>query len=96
MSLLVHRCTRCQHPDVWGFSYHGECSYGGCRTCSHGRCTPDPEPVVLLTRHAATGEPNDVLVTPGGRWKTGGNGIKTCDCGRCRQVFAEREGSAGE
>lgn len=80
MSLLIHRCRSCGHPD-YAHGYAPDCSYGNCR------CTPDfdPEPERIPTFHPTTHQVDDRPVEPGKVWH---QNLKQCACDRCCELLA--------
>lgn len=86
MSLIIHRCTKCEHPDIFHNPRDNSCSHNQCR---HGRHVPDwAEPEVLPTWRSDTGEPVEVVVEPGSTFR--GFGLvpqELCGCDDCRALW---------
>lgn len=87
MSLIVHRCTECGHPDI--FHRGNECSYAQCHVGRMGRHEPQwGEPEVLPTWRAETGELVEQLAEPGSVFR--GFGLvpeELCGCEECRALW---------
>lgn len=92
MSYIGHRCTRCQHPDIWRLaSGRGAGASPRCDLPSCGcRCTPDPVPAVRPT-FGLDGKPVERIVEPGQKITAG---IPTCGCEACQALYAELTGAA--
>lgn len=96
MSILIHRCTRCGHPDIFAGcrdwsnvvpqTRAADCSHRWCRTCVGVGCVYDPEPEEIPTWDSKTGalEP---LRTPGSRMNSGGSVVPLCDCEECHAAY---------
>jgi hypothetical protein len=89
--IIVHRCTECRHPDVWGKrDPHPVLGLAGglptnCGQGCHPRCSWNPQPETM-PRHNQTGQPVAEVLPPGSqaRWVTA---EATHDCPACRQLY---------
>jgi hypothetical protein len=101
VSILIHRCTRCGHPDIFSSVQPGywqdvryntraaDCSHRWCRSCVGVGCVYDPEPEEIPTWDSRTGalEP---LHEPGSVLnRSAGSALPICGCERCRDMHAE-------
>lgn len=91
MTLIIHRCTVCAHPDL----FHGtgnRCSHG---TCGHGRHPLTPGPSEPLMTYGPTGAVITTLVQPGRRFTGFGRApITTCSCADCWDVYRSITGTS--
>lgn len=80
MSLIIHRCIVCEHPDI--FHRGTDCSYSQCHM---GRHKPQwGEPEILPTWKQETGEPVELIAEPGSIFR--GFGLMPadlCGCDAC-------------
>ncbi|GAA4059662.1 hypothetical protein [Actinomadura miaoliensis] len=83
MSLIMHRCTNCGHPD---YRRHRN-DDGTLGRCDCGcRCTPGPSE--LAPTWDTAGRRVESIAEPG--TKAGrSNGIKTCGCDDCKALFTK-------
>lgn len=88
MSLIVHRCIPCGHPDI--FHRNGECSYAQCHVGPRGRHEPQwGSPEVLPTWRNGDGAPVDELVEPGSTFRGFGQvPVELCGCDSCAAIYA--------
>lgn len=90
MSMIIHRCTSCTHPEEWHSS--ADCMFGFCR-CSK----VDPgEPEVIPTFYVGSQDQVPTLHAPGSmpfgeRYHPG---TRTCACDACQQEYARLGGVA--
>lgn len=88
MSLIMHRCTDCGHPDyrrpVEGAGRRAVCD-GSC-SC---RCTPGaPE---LAPTFDLAGQRVERVIKPGDKLYAG---LTMCGCKACKALYAELTGAA--
>jgi hypothetical protein len=87
MSLIIHRCQRCTHPDFFHVAAQ-ECSWGHCRAGRHA-FLPGPSETMPTYDHA--GKVTTTTVVPGSVYTGFGRGrIDTCGCGECLALYASR------
>lgn len=88
MSLIIHRCTACEHPDLFHNDTtdgnHESCSYGGCSARKHEFGPPEVIPS-WSSDIKGRSELIEEIAEPG----TGIQGYprKTCDCTPCRELY---------
>jgi hypothetical protein len=96
MSILIHRCTRCGHPDIFSGvqdwsnvtpqTRDADCSHRWCRPCVGIGCVYDAQPEGIPTWHSKTGalEP---LRAPGSRMNSSGSVVPLCGCEECHAAY---------
>jgi hypothetical protein len=100
MSILIHRCRRCGHPDIFSGVQPGywrevrydnraaDCSHRWCKTCVGIGCDYGPEPEVIPTWNTRTGAP-EPLYEPGSVLNgSAGSALPICGCDECRATYA--------
>jgi hypothetical protein len=84
MSMIIHRCTVCQHPDQFHSSTddenHQGCSYGACSAPKH---TFGPSEVIPTW--GPDGALQEAVIQPGSRVQ--GYQHRMCDCTPCRELY---------
>lgn len=84
MSMIIHRCTTCQHPDQFHNSTdngnHEGCSYGACEARKHEFGPPE-----VIPAWKPDGTPDETVIPPGTRIQ--GYPMPTCDCTPCRELY---------
>jgi len=84
MSMIIHRCTTCQHPDQFHQSTedgnHDGCCYSLCEALRHTFGPPE-----LIPTWGADSQPQEDVIPPGTRVR--GYPHKTCDCTPCREFY---------
>lgn len=89
MSLIMHRCTACRHPDFFHDTAIGDCSYGHC---SAGRHTFTPGPSETMVTYTPAGEFVRQCTPPGTRHTAfGRGGFDTCSCRQCWRLYRQRD-----
>ncbi|RZQ60872.1 hypothetical protein [Amycolatopsis suaedae] len=88
MAVIVHRCTTCQHPDLFHSDRAdgtlGPCSYGLCREPSHAFGPPEILPTWRPATLTGPAVPDPALTEPGTR----GTGLGAlCGCEDCWALF---------
>ena len=84
MTLIVHRCTHCHHPDVHHTGPH-ECSWGHCRTGPHDFAPGTSE--VLMT-YGPTGDVITTVACPGEPYGDFGRfSFRPCACDDCWDLY---------
>jgi len=93
MSLIIHRCTTCQHPDIWHGAHHEHiCCFGHCR---YGRHDAIPGPSERLGTYTPDGRAVTRLEPPGTRFAGFGRGtVNLCGCSQCWTLYARLAGDA--
>lgn len=91
MSLIIHRCTICGHPDHWHGTDH-TCCYGHCRFGRHDVRTGPSE---AFTTYTPDGVTVARIEQPGTAFRAFGRGaIDLCGCPSCRALYASLAGDA--
>jgi hypothetical protein len=91
MSLIVHRCTLCQHLDI----HHSgtECSVGWCTKGPHAPQLG--EPYVMPTFDTTTGDLVTTIAEPGSVYRGFGPvPLTVCGCERCHALYEATGGVA--
>ncbi len=84
MSMIIHWCTTCRHPD----QFHASTEVDNTEGCGHGSCTVPKHvfgPPELIPTWGADGQPQENVIPPGTRLV--GYPHKTCDCTPCRELY---------
>lgn len=90
MSLIIHRCTVCAHPDIW-HEPDNTCSWGHCWKARH---ILTPGPSETLTTYTLNGATVTDIATPGTRFAGFGRGtVALCGCAHCRALHAALTGA---
>jgi hypothetical protein len=92
MSLLIHRCTHCGHPDYFHKGSVGNCSYGGCeKHCARPQLDPEPEVIPTFKWDGRRSVEVLEITPPGSGWGPANMPVKLCSCDRCWEVYNERQ-----
>lgn len=87
MSVVIHRCKTCQHPDYYHNLGSRECSYNWCGQARH---TFAPGPSEVIPTFDKRGQVQPVMHAPGTVMHQWGYGARPlCDCDSC-VLLAER------
>jgi hypothetical protein len=84
VSMIIHRCTTCQHPD----QFHASTELDNTMGCSHGWCdTPRHVlgPPEVIPTWGPDSQPQENVIPPGTRLQ--GYPHTTCDCTPCRELY---------
>jgi hypothetical protein len=94
MSMLIHRCRRCHHPEMFREldpatkTWDGTCCYGTCPCTGLDR---DPEPELIPT-FVSGGRTSTRFIRPGEDMNPGFMArITACTCQRCNEKAEEIE-----
>lgn len=86
MSMIVHRCTVCDHPDI--FKRGNVCSHNQCKKGQH---RPSYGPPEVIPTFDPLGAPIASITPPGSMW----NGWQElCGCEACRVLYDSLSGVA--
>lgn len=92
MSLIIHRCVVCAHPDHWHDDTTDRCCWGHCQT---GRHWLSPGPSEVLTTYTPHGDTVTRMEPPGSAFPGFGRGVvRLCGCTRCHALYASLTGDA--
>lgn len=92
MSLIIHRCDLCQHPDIWHDRLGDTCCFGQCRYGRHHLVAGPPE---KLTTYTPDGAAVTRIEQPGNAFAGFGRGtVPLCGCVLCRSLYGSLVGDA--
>lgn len=83
MSLIIHRCTVCDHPDI--FKRGNVCSHNQCKKGQHRPSFGPPE---VIPSFDGMGALISTITPPGTSW----TGQQTCGCEACRALYDSLNG----
>lgn len=92
MSLIIHRCAVCGHPDIFHDTHGRGCCWTQCRIGPH---TPLPQPSELLRTYTPDGDAVARVEPPGSAFGGFGRGtVDLCGCPGCEALYASLAGDA--